>query len=511
MFFRQILHEDLGCASYLIADAGETAVADPKWEVDEYLRLAERHNLRISHILETHNHADHVSGRGRLAAATGAAIHVPASAQAAYRHKTLRDGDAIDVGRVRITALATPGHPPEHMAYAVADHSRSLEPWLLLSGDSLFVGGVARPDLAVAATDGSRDLFRTLQRLVELGDGVEVWPGHVGGSLCGGTGMSPKSSSTLGFERRAIPLLRASGEDEFIAALPARLRVPPPHFRRVAELNRGPLITAPSPFESLPPNRVRALLSRGAVLIVGRSPTAFDREHVPGSINVTMAGPGVGTRAAWATDPDGEVVVTAPDKADARRLGALLEAVGFRHVVGHLDGGIGGWRAARLAVGATRTISVATLAQALERDEVVLVDVRENEEWEAGHVAGSIHCPYWALSGATANGLPRLRPLAVACARGNRSSLAASLLTRAGVREVLDVSDGGIVDLPADGLELVRDERAPESAGAVLIARERDRGENGRRREQRQRETTGSAGGRRSNVNANNDALGSAE
>ena len=475
MLFWQILHEDLGCASYLIADGGQAAVADPKWEVDDYLRLAERHDLRISHILETHNHADHVSGHGRLAAATGATIHVPAAAQAAYPHKTLRDGDAIDVGRVRITALAAPGHRPEHMAYAVADHSRSPEPWLLLSGDSLFVGDVARPDLAVAATDGSRDLFSTLQRLVQFGDGVEVWPGHVGGSLCGGTGMSPKSSSTLGFERRANPLLRTSGEDEFIAALTARLRVPPPHFRRVAELNRGPLITAPSPFESLPPKGVRALLSRGAVLIDGRNPTVFDREHVPGSINVTMAGKGVGTRAAWATDPDGEVVVTAQDKAHARRLGALLEAVGFRHLVGHLEGGIEGWRAASLPVGATRTISVATLARALERDEVVLLDVRENEEWEAGHVAGSIHCPYWALGGGTANGLPR-RPLAVACARGHRSSLAASLLKRAGVREVLDVSDGGIVDLPAYGLKLVRDERAPESAGAVLIACERDTG-----------------------------------
>jgi hydroxyacylglutathione hydrolase len=511
MFFRQILHEDLGCASYLIADAGEAAVVDPKWEVDEYLRLAERYDLRISHILETHNHADHVSGRGRLVAATGAAIHIPAAAQAAYPHQTVRDGDAIDVGRVRITALATPGHRPEHMAYAVADRIRSPQPWLLLSGDSLFVGDVARPDLAVAATDGSRDLFRTLQRLVEFADGVEVWPGHVGGSLCGGTGMSPKSSSTLGFERRTNPLLRSSSEDEFIAALSARLRVPPPHFRRLAALNRGPLITAPSPLESLPPNRVRALLSVGAVLIDGRSPTAFDREHVPGSINVTMAGTGVGTRAAWATDPDLQVVVTAQDTAEARRLGALLEAVGFRHVVGRLEGGVEGWRAAGLALGSTRTLSVAKLAQALERDEAVLLDVRENEEWEAGHVAGSIHCPYWALSGATAKALPRRRPLAVACARGNRSSLAASLLMRAGVREVLNVSDGGIVDLPAYGLVLVRDEPAPKSAGAVQIARERDHGKNGRHREHRRQGTTARARGRRSKANANNDTPGSAE
>jgi glyoxylase-like metal-dependent hydrolase (beta-lactamase superfamily II)/rhodanese-related sulfurtransferase len=466
MFFRQILHEDLGCASYLVADAGEAAVVDPKWEVDEYLRLAERHRFRISHILETHNHADHVSGRGRLAAATGAAMHVPAAAHAVYPHVPVRDGDAIDAGRARITALGTPGHRPEHMAYLVTDRGRSPEPWLLLSGDSLLVGDVARPDLAVGASDGARDLFRTLRRLLELGDGVELWPGHVGGSLCGGTGMSPKSSSTLGFERRANPPLGASGEEEFIAVLTARPRVPPPHFRRVAELNRGPLVTAPSPIEPLPPRHVSSLMRRGAALVDGRSPAAFDREHVPGSINVTMAGAGVGTRAAWATAPDGMTVVTAQDETDARRFAALLEAVGFRRLVGHLEGGIDGWRAAGLAIGATPTIDVATLARALERNEVVLLDVRESEEWDAGHVAGSIHCPYWGLSSAT-DGLPRRRPLAVACAHGNRSSLAASLLTRAGVREVFDVSGGGIADLPSHGVELVPDKGNTAVLGEV--------------------------------------------
>jgi hydroxyacylglutathione hydrolase len=507
MFFRQILHEDLGCASYLVADAGEAAVVDPRWDAEEYLRLAERHHLRISHILETHNHADHVSGRGRLAATTGAAIHLPAAAQAAYPHTPLHDGDAIDVGRVRITALATPGHRPEHMAYTVTDRSRSPEPWLLLSGDSLFVGDVARPDLAVAASDGARDLFRTLQRLVELGDGVEVWPGHVGGSLCGGTGMSPKSSSTLGFERRANPLLGTSGEDEFIAALTARRRVPPPHFRRVAELNRGPLITAPSPIEPLAPRHVHSLLRRGAVLIDGRNPAAFDHEHVPGSINATMAGAGVGTRTAWATDPDGQVVVTAQHEADARRLGALLEAVGFRHVVGHLDGGIDGWRTAGFAVGATRTIDVATLARALERDEVVLLDVRENEEWEAGHVPGSLHCllgPEQRGGGWTAASAPAGRGV-----RPRQPQLAAaSLLTRAGVREVLDVSGGGIVDLPTYGVKLVPEPRTPRSSRDVPTARQADHGGNGPTPEAATaRETTGSIGGTRSN--ANNDTLGS--
>src|ERR687884_1954796 len=213
MFFRQVLHEDLGCASYVIADGGAAAVVDPKWEIEEYLDLAREHDVRIRHVLETHNHADHLSGRGRLAAATGAMLHVSAEAGAEYDHEPLADGTMLEVGDARLTALRTPGHRPEHLAFVVEDRSRDQAPWLLLTGHSLFVGDVARPDLAVEPEEGARGLYRSIRRMLELEDFAEAWPGHVGGSLCGGAGMSEKPGTTIGFERRFNSLL-AVDEDE---------------------------------------------------------------------------------------------------------------------------------------------------------------------------------------------------------------------------------------------------------------------------------------------------------
>src|SRR5918911_1848157 len=205
MLFRQILHEDLGCASYVIADGGEAAVVDPKWQIEDSLELAHEHDVRIRHVLETHTHADHLSGRGRLAAATGATLHVSAEAGDEYDHEPLEEGTALELGDARITALATPGHRPEHLAFVVEDRSREEAPWLLLTGDSLFVGDVARPDLAVEPEEGARGLFRSLRRLLEHEDFVEVWPGHVGGSLCGGAGGGEKARPPNGLPRRVQP------------------------------------------------------------------------------------------------------------------------------------------------------------------------------------------------------------------------------------------------------------------------------------------------------------------
>ena len=250
MFFRQILHDDLGCASYLIADGGEAAVIDPKWEIEEYLQLAGENDFQITHILETHNHADHVSGRGRLHEATGATIHVSADAGVEYEHEPLADGEAVEV---RIVARATPGHRPEHTAFAVEDLSRGETPWLLLTGDSLFVGDVARPDLAVEPDEGARDLFHSLRGLDRLDDYVEVWPGHIGGSLCGGAGMSETPGSTLGFERRFNRFLKIDEADEFVRKLTAKLAPQPPNFKRIVELNRGPLLTETAQLDAVTP------------------------------------------------------------------------------------------------------------------------------------------------------------------------------------------------------------------------------------------------------------------
>ena len=435
MLFRQVLHEDLGCASYLVSDSSEAAVIDPKWEIEDYLDLATEHELTIAHVLETHTHADHLSGRGRLVAATGASVH------------ELDDGDALELGDARITALATPGHRPEHLAFLIADGSRADEPWLVLSGDSLFVGDVGRPDLAVDPDEGARGLFASTRRLLELDDFAELWPGHIGGSLCGGAGMSEKPSSTIGYERRGNELL-GLGEDEFVERLTNDLDPQPPNFERIVELNRGPLIAEAASLEPLTPKRALELIEGGAILIDGRDPREFDAAHAPGALNVTMTHTGVGTRAAWVVDPEADVVVLAASDDDARRLARLLEAVAFRNLAGYVAGGIGAWRGEQLETRSTPALDADGLARKLREGEVILVDVRDEDEWEDGHVEGSLHVPYQELR----DGIPtELRnadkPLATACSAGNRSSLAASLLERAGIEHVIHVADGGIPDL----------------------------------------------------------------
>jgi glyoxylase-like metal-dependent hydrolase (beta-lactamase superfamily II)/rhodanese-related sulfurtransferase len=456
VFFRQILHEDLGCASYVVADRGEAAVIDPKWEIDDYLELAREHELRIAHVLETHNHADHVSGRGRLAVATGAVLHAPAGAGAAYEHEALEDGTAVDVGKARIVALATPGHRPEHTAFRVEDRSRADGAWALVTGDSLFVGDVARPDLAVEPEDGARQLHRSLARLLEHNEFVEVWPGHIGGSLCGGAGMSEKPSSTVGYERRHNPLLEIGDEREFVRRLTASLDPQPPNFERIVELNRGPLLTDAVRLEPLTPERVRELRDEGAVVLDARDPREFDAAHVPGSLNVTASHSGVGTRAAWVVEPDAAVVAVAAADSDAEPFVRKLEAVGFRNFRGFLAGGIAAWRSAGLGTASTEALDPAALAERLRAGDVLLLDVRDEDEWDDGHVEGSLHVPYYELRDGPPRTLPRNGAIAVACAAGNRSSLAASLLERAGVENLLHVADGGVADLQRFGIQLVR-------------------------------------------------------
>ena len=456
MFFREVLNEDLGCASYVVADGGEAAIIDPKWEIGEYLKIAEENGFRISYVLETHNHADHLSGHGRLVEATGATIYVSKDAGVEYDHEPLSDGDEIELGGARIVALATPGHRPEHLSFIVEDTSRGEEPWLLLTGDSLFVGDLARPDLAVEPEEGARGLFRSLRKIKELEDFVEVRPGHIGGSLCGGANMSQKPDSTIGFERRFNDYLRFEDEGDFVETLTAEQTPHPPNFERIVELNRGPLLREVAPLEPLLPQRVKELLEAGAVVIDGRDQREFDGAHVPGSINVTMNQSGVGTRAAWVVDPESEVIATAEGDEDARRMARMLEAVGFRHLRGYLAGGISTWRTAGLEADTTPAIDVPGLAERLKNEEVILLDVRNPAEWEVGHVEGSIHVLYQHLR----DGIPdevrtAEKPLAVACASGVRSALAASLLKREGVKNVEHVVDGGVLDLEDEGVELV--------------------------------------------------------
>jgi rhodanese-related sulfurtransferase len=239
--------------------------------------------------------------------------------------------------------------------------------------------------------------------------------------------------------------------------LTADLEPQPPNFERIVALNRGRLLTGRAVLEPLTPARVAELTGHGGIAIDGREPHEFDAAHIPGSLNVTMSHSAVGTRAAWVVDPESDLVLVGASDDDAPRLGRLLEAVGFRSMRGYLAGGLPSWQGAKLEIETTPAIDVPGLAARLRRDEVTLLDVREEDEWQAGHVPGSLHTPYYDLrDGAPPELRGEEKPVAVACSVGNRSSLAASLLRRAGIKDVVHVAEGGIRDLKREGIELVR-------------------------------------------------------
>jgi glyoxylase-like metal-dependent hydrolase (beta-lactamase superfamily II)/rhodanese-related sulfurtransferase len=449
VIFRQLTHDDLGCASYLVGDeeAGLAAVVDPKLDVDEYLRLARYLGVHIEHILETHNHADHVSGHGRLVAATGATVHIHRDAAPDYDHEPFDDGWELALGGVTIRAVHTPGHRPEHTAFALIDHDRGPEPWAVLSGDSLFVGDIARPDLAVDKEDGARAIFRSLhERLLTLPDTCEVWPGHLGGSLCGGPGMDLKISSTIGYEKAHQPLLAVDDEAEFVRCTTSALGPQPPNFRAIVALNRGPLVRDSADAHPLTTRQVQQACDDGALVVDVRTELQFDEAHIPRAVCITARRAGFGSKLAWIAEPDQPLVLVGRDDADALEAAALAAAVGLTAFGGYLAGGMTAWREEGLPVGRVGRMTVPELHAAWsDGDGPVpqILDVRERTEWEAGHIPGALHRAYHDLR-ALPDGLDPARPVAAICGSGQRAAVAASLLERLGARDVIHVVDGGV-------------------------------------------------------------------
>ena len=448
MIFRQLTHDDLGCASYLIGDdeAGVAAVVDPKLDIDEYLRLARYLGVRIEHILETHNHADHVSGHGRLAAATGATIHIHREAAPAYDHEPFDDGWELALGALCVRALHTPGHRPEHTAFALVDTARSTQPWAVLTGDTLFVGDIARPDLAVDKRDGARGIFRSLHtKLLTLPDTCEVWPGHLGGSLCGGPGMDLKVSSTIGFERAGQPLLQEDDEDEFVSRALATLGPQPPNFRNIVALNRGPLVKEGVDAHPLTPRQVQQAHRDGALVVDVRTDLQFAEAHIPGAVCITARRAGFGSKLAWIAEPQQPLVLVGRDNDDALEAAALAAAVGLATIAGFLAGGMTSWREDRFPVESVARMTVPQLHERWDggRDGLQVLDVRERSEWDEGHIPGSVHLPYHDIHGLP-DGLDPGRPIAAICGSGQRSAVAASLLKRHGAGDVIHVVEGGV-------------------------------------------------------------------
>jgi hydroxyacylglutathione hydrolase len=461
MIFRQLTHDDLGCASYLIGDedAGVAAVVDPRLDIDEYLRLARYLGVRIEHILETHNHADHVSGHGRLAVATGATIHIHRDAAPAYDHDAFDDGWELALGALKVRALHTPGHRPEHTAFALVDTARGPEPWAVLSGDSLFVGDIARPDLAVDKEEGARGIYASINdKLLTLPDTCEIWPGHLGGSMCGGPGMDLKVSSTIGFEREHQALLRVADEDEFVHRTTAALGPQPPNFHNIVALNRGPLMTDTLDVHPLTPREVLRAQRDGALVVDVRTELQFDEAHIPDAICITSGRAGFGSKLAWLAAPGQPLVVVGRDDEDAIEAATLAGAVGLRAIAGHLAGGMTSWREDKLPVRRMPRMTVHELHERWQDDgcRPQVLDVRERHEWNGGRIPGSVHVPYHDIR-KVPEGIDAARAIAVVCASGQRSAVAASLLQRFGASDVIHVVEGGVPLWKQEGWPIERD------------------------------------------------------
>ena len=427
MLFKQFLNDDLGCASYLVGDehAGVAVVVDPPYHVDPVLAEAEHHGVRLAAVLETHTHADHVSGHGRLALEHGVPIRVHAAAEAAFAHEPLEDGTEVEVGTVVLRTIHTPGHRPEHCCFAVIDRSRGDEPWLVLTGDSLFVGDAGRPDLAVESVEGAEGFFHSLRRLVELGDGVEVFPGHVAGSLCGAA-MSSKASTTIGYERRFNPALQGELADFLDARLgpqPPR----PPNMERIVELNRGELLGAQPPLE-----RVGSVPEEAIVLDV-RPTETFAAGHRPGALGIPVCGSGFATKAGFVL-PERPLVVHAADEQEALLASRSLHAVGLFEIEGWQEGG---------GDEKLEPVSLEELERLLADNAVELLDVRETDERDESHIPGSQHLPYRTARAAAEAGLLNGRPVVTICESGPRAAIAASVLQAAGVN-ARPVLEGGV-------------------------------------------------------------------
>jgi hydroxyacylglutathione hydrolase len=438
VLFRQFVDDDLGCASYLIGDetTGEAVVIDPSYAIEPYLDEAARRKARIVRALETHTHADHVSGHGRLALEHDVPVSIHPAGEPEYPFDPLADGQEVVVGEVAIRVMHTPGHRPEHCCFAVIDRSRGDDPWLVITGDSLLVGSTARPDLAVEATDGARDLHRSLLALLDLPDGVEVYPGHVAGSLCGAQ-MSSKASTTIGFERRFNAAV-AKDEDAFVADLTAGSAPRPPNMDRIVALNRGAFLGAPEPLGT-------TTHADGTLVLDVRRPELFAAGHPRGALNVSVTDSKFPTKAAFVIPPDASVAIRADSDEDAERAARGLRAVGVLDLAGRLVDAPGDER--------SQWVELEELDALLEDGEVTVLDVREKDERDDGYIAGSRHVPY-RLVPAWIDDLRDAQPLVTICSSGSRAAIAASVLAAEGI-EARPVLHGGVSDWAERGGDTV--------------------------------------------------------
>lgn len=449
MLFRHIYDDDLAQASYLVGceRSGEAVVVDPRRDVEPLLAAAATHGLRVTGTVDTHVHADYASGARELAVASGARLYASACGGDAWSlrvpHVGLRDGDVVEVGRVRLLAVHTPGHTPEHLSFLIHDTASSEEASLLLSGDFVFVGDVGRPDLLDAAAgyrdtrrDAARTLFASLRdRFLTLPDYVQVWPGHGAGSACG-KALGSVPSTTVGFERRTawwVPYVEEGDIDGFVGELLDGQPDVPRYFGRMKRVNReGPPLLGPRPEpRRLERDELDRRLGRDLVLLDTRSPEEHRRDHVPGAL-LAPEGARFTTYASYVVDPERDgrgIVLLAADADAAETMRVRLARIGVDRVEGWIPSLAG------LTAGPVALVPPEGLD--LVRDRVV-VDVRSSEEVARGAIPGAVHLPVGAVA-SDVLGIDPDRTLVVHCQRGSRASIAASVLRARGHRDVREL------------------------------------------------------------------------
>jgi hydroxyacylglutathione hydrolase len=449
VYFKQFYLGCLAHASYLIGSEGEAAVVDPQRDIEQYLAESAAHNFKIKYIIETHLHADFVSGHCELAARTGAEIVFSRHARATFPHRAVRDGDEIKLGRVTLRFWETPGHTPESMSVLVIDTDVSDEPQKVLTGDTLFIGDVGRPDLSGArghtAESMAAMLYESLHgKLLKLDDAVEVFPAHGAGSMCG-RNISNETSSTIGQQRKFNYALAAMPKADFVRMMTTGMPAAPNYFSRDAEINR----TGASALEALPrpqaltPEAVwEQMQQQDALVLDVRAAADYGTAHIPNSLNIGLGG----QFASWAGSliaPESKLIIVAEDGTKAEEAVLRLARVGLENVRGFLQGGMDAWLQSGLATATVPQITVAELHRRLEAEpNLQIVDVRRSGEYADGHVPSARLAPLAELDSNALDWLDPQQPVAVICAGGYRSSAATSLLESRGFRQLYNVSGG---------------------------------------------------------------------
>ena len=444
MYFEQFYLGCLAHASYMLGSEGEAIVVDPQRDVEIYLEAAQKQHLQIRHIFETHLHADFVSGHRELGARAGAKIYIGREAGATFPHVDVSDGFELRVGKLRISAFETPGHTPESICLVVTDEEKSQRPWAVLTGDTLFIGDVGRPDLSKTHTPQQLAgmMYDSLHnKLLHLPDEVLVYPAHGAGSLCG-RNMRAERSSTIGTERLTNYALQIKDRDAFIQQMTTDLPARPDYFLEDAAINRAgatPLTELPE-LKPISATELKNMLERGAIALDVRPDDQFAAGHVPGSINIALSGQFASWAGAVLGLAAGPVLIAdTPEQRDEARL--RLARVGIEELSGYLEGGPKGWTQAGFALVELPQITVQELNSRVQQGAVHVLDVRREAEWDAGHVAGADWYPLDRFKAA----LPEVEkntPVAVHCKGGYRSVIACSLLHRAGYNNIVNLIGG---------------------------------------------------------------------